>query len=110
MFGPQWGGVHARDTLPTVARTGRRDMIVNTDSSTGQGVHWIAVLDDGARAMSDPLGAVGVAQRRALDAIEQPMWSEDDAEQGRAESTCGPKSLAAIAVGLAHGLDAFLEV
>ena len=111
MFGPQWGGVHARDTLPAVARTGRRGMIVNTDSSTGQGVHWIAVLDeDGTRAMSDPLGAVGVAQRSALDEIEQPMWSEDDAEQDRRESTCGPKSLAAIAVGLAHGLDAFLEV
>jgi hypothetical protein len=111
MFGPQWGGVHARDTLPTAARTGRRGMIVNTDASTGQGVHWIAVLDeDGTRAMSDPLGGVGVAQRSALDEIEQPMWSEDDAEQGRAESTCGPKSLAAIAVGLAHGLDAFLGV
>ena len=104
MFGPQWGGVHARDTLPTVARTGRRGMIVNTDASTGQGVHWIAVLDeDGTRAMSDPLGAVGVAQRSALDAIEQPVWSEDDTEQDRRESTCGPKSLAAIAVGLAHG-------
>jgi len=86
-------------------------MIVNTDASTGQGVHWIAVLDeDGTRAMSDPLGGVGVAQRSALDEIEQPMWSEDDAEQGRAESTCGPKSLAAIAVGLARGLGAFLEV
>lgn len=111
MFGPQWGGVHARDTLPAVARTGRRGMIVNTDASTGQGVHWIAVLDeDGTRAMSDPLGAVGVAQRSALDAIEQPVWSEDDAEQDRRESTCGPKSLAAIAVGLAYGLDAFLDV
>mgnify|MGYP006090783611 CR=1 FL=1 len=111
MFGPQWGGVHARDTLPTAARTGRRGMIVNTDASTGQGVHWIAVLDaEGTRAMSDALGAVGKAQRSALDAIEQPVWSEDDAEQDRRESTCGPKSLAAIAVGLAHGLDAFLEV
>ena len=111
MFGPQWGGVHARDTLPAVARTGRRGMIVNTDASTGQGVHWIAVLDeDGTRAMSDPLGAVGKAQRSALDAVEQPVWSEDDAEQDRRESTCGPKSLAAIAVGLAHGLDAFLDV
>ena len=111
MFGPQWGGVHARDTLPAVARTGRRGMIVNTDASTGPGVHWIAVLDaEGTRAMSDALGSVGVAQRRELDAIEQPVWSDDDAEQDRRESTCGPKSLAAIAVGLAHGLDAFLEV
>ena len=111
MFGIQWGGVHARDTLPAVARTGRRGMIANTDASTGKGVHWIAVLDeDGTRAMSDPLGAVGKTQRSALDEIEQPVWSEDDAEQERRESTCGPKSLAAIAVGLAHGLDAFLGV
>jgi hypothetical protein len=111
MFGPQWGGVHAHDTLPTTTCTGHHGMIVNTDASTSQGVHWIVVLDeDGTWAMSDPLGGVGVGQRSALDEIEQPMWSEDDMEQGRVESTCGPKSLATIVVGLAHGLDAFLEV
>ena len=111
MFGAQWGGVHARDTLPTVARTGRRGMIVNTDSSTGSGIHWIAVFDeDGQRAMSDPLGKVGRQQRRQLDAIEQPLWSEDDPEQHKSEDTCGPRSLAAIAVGLAHGMQEFLRV
>ena len=103
--------MHARDTLPTVARTGRRGMIVNTDSSTGSGVHWIAVLDeDGQRAMSDPLGKVGREQREELDEIEQPLWSEDDAEQRKSEDTCGPRSLAAIAVGLEHGMQEFLRV
>ena len=111
MFGVQWGGVHARDTLPAVAREGRRGMIVNTDASTGSGVHWIAVLDeDGQRAMSDPLGKVGQQQRRQLDAIEKPLWSEDDAEQRKSEDTCGPRSLAAIAVGLEHGMQEFLRV
>lgn len=111
MFGVQWGGVHARDILPQVARTGRRGMIVNTDSSTRRGVHWIAVLDeDGQRAMSDPLGKVGREQRRQLNAIEQPLWSEDDAEQRKSEDTCGPRSLAAIAVGLAHGMDELLRL
>jgi hypothetical protein len=110
MFGNQWAGVHARDTLPTVSG-GRRGMIVNTDSSDGPGVHWIAVVDvDGTRAMSDPLGSVGRAQREALNQLEQPLWSEDDPEQTKSDSTCGPKSLAAIAVGLSHGLQAFLQV
>ena len=110
MFGRHWGGIHARDTLPTVARTGRRGMIVNTDDSTGNGVHWIAVLDDGERAMSDSLGRVGRNQRRELDAIAQPLWSDDDAEQRMAENTCGPRSLAAVAVGLAFGIDEFLRI
>ena len=111
MFGVQWGGVHARDTLPAVAREGRRGMIVNTDASTGSGVHWIAVLDeDVQRAMSDPLGKVGQQQRRQLDAIEKPLWSEDDAEQRKSEDTCGPRSLAAIAVGLEHGMQEFLQL
>ena len=110
MFGRHWSGIHARDTLPTVARTGRRGMIVNTDDSTGNGVHWIAVLDDGERAMSDPLGRVGRNQRRELDAIAQPLWSDDDAEQRMAENTCGPRSLAAVAVGLAFGIDEFLRI
>ena len=85
-------------------------MIVNTDDSTGNGVHWIAVLDDGERAMSDPLGRVGRNQRRELDAIAQPLWSDDDAEQRMAENTCGPRSLAAVAVGLAFGIDEFLRI
>ena len=111
MFGVQWGGVHARDILPQVARTGRRGMIVNTDSSAGSGVHWIAALDeDGQRAMSDPLGRVGKEQRRQLDEIAKPLWSQDDAEQRKNEDTCGPRSLAAIAVGLAHGMDEFLRL
>ncbi len=48
--------------------------------------------------MSDPLGTVGKKQRRALNAIEQPLWAEDDAEQRVSEDTCGPRALAAIAV------------
>eukprot|EP01043_Picozoa_sp_COSAG02_P001687 COSAG02_NODE_36_length_48934_cov_144.851029_12_plen_70_part_00 len=66
--------------------------------------------EDGLRAMSDPLGKMGQQQRRQLDAIEQPLWSEDDAEQRKSEDTCGPHSLAAIAVGLAHGMQEFMRV
>jgi len=84
---------------------------VNTDSSAGRGEHWIAVLDDnGRRAMSDPLGAAGKAQRRRLDAAEQPEWAEDDPEMRRDEATCGPRALAALAVGLRHGMEGFLSV
>jgi hypothetical protein len=115
MFGHQFGGIFARDTLPSVLRGGRRGYLVNTDcllgNDCGKGVHWIAVMDlDGQRLMSDPLGSVGKKQRSDLNALHQPIWAEDDAEMAVGESTCGPRSLAALAVGLKDGKDAFLDV
>ena len=115
MFGHQFGGIFARDTLPPVLRDGRRGYLVNTDcllgDDCGKGVHWIAVMDlDGQRLMSDPLGSVGKKQRSDLNALHQPIWAEDDAEMAVGESTCGPRSLAALAVGLKDGKDAFLDV
>ena len=116
MFGHQFGGVFARDTLPPLLRGGgRRGYLVNTDcllgDDCGKGVHWIAVMDlDGERLMSDPLGSVGKQQRRDLNALHQPIWAEDDAEMQPDESTCGPRSLAVLAVGLEDGKEAFLAV
>ena len=115
MFGHQFGGIFARDTLPSVLRGGRRGYLVNTDcllgNDCGKGVHWIAVMDlDGERLMSDPLGAVGKQQRRDLNALHRPIWAEDDPEMRVDESTCGPRSFAALAVGLKHGKEAFLSV
>ena len=115
MFGHQFGGIFARDTLPPVLRGGRRGYLVNTDcllgDDCGRGVHWIAVMDlDGERLMSDPLGCVGKQQRRDLNTLHRPIWAEDDAEMRVDESTCGPRSLAALAVGLKHGKEAFLAV
>jgi hypothetical protein len=115
MFGHQFGGIFARDTLPSVLRGGRRGYLVNTDcllgNDCGKGVHWIAVMDlDGQRLMSDPLGSVGKKQRSDLNALHQPIWAEDDAEMAVDESTCGPRSLAALAVGLKDGKEAFLAV
>ena len=115
MFGHQFGGIFARDTLPSVLRGGRRGYLVNTDcllgNDCGKGVHWIAVMDlDGQRLMSDPLGSVEKKQRSDLNALHQPIWAEDDAEMAVGESTCGPRSLAALAVGLKDGKDAFLDV
>ena len=115
MFGHQFGGIFARDTLPLVLRKGRRGYLVNTDcvlgNDCGKGVHWIAVMDlDSQRLMSDPLGSVGKKQRRDLNALHRPIWSEDDAEMAVDASTCGPRSLAALAVGLKDGKEAFLAV
>jgi hypothetical protein len=52
---------------------------------------------DGERLMSDPLGSVGKQQRRDLNALHRPIWAEDDPEMAVDESTCGPRSLAALA-------------
>jgi hypothetical protein len=38
------------------------------------------------------------------------MWSVDDAEMQTTASTCGPRSIAALAVGLSDGKDAFLAI
>ena len=111
MFGHQFGGVFSRDTMPAVMQQGRRGYIVNTDTIQGSGVHWIAAMDiDGERMMSDPLGKIGRAQRKELDTLQQPIWSEDDPEMKASASTCGPRSLAALAVGLKLGKDAFLAL
>ena len=66
MFGHQFGGIFARDTLPLVLRKGRRGYLVNTDcilgENCGKGVHWIAVMDlDGQRLMSVLFGDPWVA-------------------------------------------------
>ena len=65
---------------------------------------------DGERLMSDPRGRVGETQRRDLNQLQKPEWSEDDAEMGASASTCGPRSLAAIVIGLKNGKDAFLAL
>jgi hypothetical protein len=111
MLGHQFGGVFARDTMPPVLRQGRRGYIVNTDTIRGNGVHWVAALDvDGERLMSDPLGKVGETQRQDLNQLQKPQWSEDDPEMKASESTCGPRSLAALVIGLWKGKEAFLAL
>jgi|EP01046_Picozoa_sp_COSAG06_P007171 hypothetical protein len=110
LFGERWGGVWARDTLPSVSQT-RRGYIVNTDSSTGPGVHFIAVLDHaGRRFFSDPLGEAGRAQRVQLAALEPHPFSDDDPEMREDERTCGPLAMAAVGVGLAYGVDKFMTI
>ena len=63
-----------------------------------------------ADTVSDPLGKIGRAQRKELDTLQQPIWSEDYPEMKASASTCGPRSLAALAVGLKLGKDAFLAL
>jgi hypothetical protein len=54
-FGPHWGGVLARDNMTPPGHM--RAFVVNTDESTGRGVHWLAALDvNEQRHFNDPLG------------------------------------------------------
>ena len=65
LLGRQWGGVWARDTVPRVTRE-TRARIVNIDSSTGPGIHWVAALDIGGQRYmyyNDPLGHHGETGR-----------------------------------------------
>jgi hypothetical protein len=64
MFGIQWGGVHARDTLPTVARTGR-DLGDVRDTAGAQ--EWRAERDVGALGPAGgPFGRVSTTSHRGI--------------------------------------------
>ena len=107
-FGARWGGVLARDTLPAPGHM--RFFVVNTDASTGRGVHWLAAMDvDGQRHFNDPLGMIGADQRRQLERLHpDEVWADLDAEQRREEKDCGVRALVALEIGLRCGLDKYL--
>ena len=79
LLGPHWGGVWARDTVPAVTAftNNTTAMIVNIDSSTGPGIHWVAALDVGGnRYYNDPLGSFGKAQRAKLERLQPALPTE----------------------------------
>ena len=109
-FGARWGGVVARDTLPPPGHM--RFFVVNTDASTGGGVHWLAAMDVGRqRHFNDPLGMIGADQRRQLERLHpDAVWADLDAEQRREEKDCGVRALVALEIGLRCGLDEYLAL
>ena len=109
-FGARWGGVVARDTMPAPGHM--RFFVVNTDASTGRGVHWLAAMDvDGQRHFNDPLGMIGAKQRRELEELHpDAVWADLDAEQRREEKDCGVRALVALEIGLRCGLDKYLAL
>ena len=90
----------------------KRVYVVNTDVSSGGGVHWLAVMDDaGDRYMNDPLGEVGKDQRRELERLQpDATWAEDDAEQRPDQKDCAVRALVALAIGLHCGVEEFLAL
>ena len=52
-----------------------RFFVVNTDESTGRGVHWLAAMDvDGRRYFNDSLGMIGASQRRQLERLHPCLF------------------------------------
>ena len=110
LFGSQFAGVFARDTMPTVQSTPTA-YVVNIDHSTGSGVHWVAALDsNGQRYYNDPLGHYGKQQRAELERLQPYQFAEDDAEQLPSQKDCGVRALVALAIGLSCGPHYFLEL
>ena len=89
-----------------------RFYVVNTDESTGRGVHWLAAMDvDGRRHFNDSLGMAGASQRRQLEQLHpDAAFADLDAEQKKHEKDCGVRALVALEIGMRCGLDAFLEL
>ena len=89
-----------------------RAYVVNTDESTGRGVHWLAAMDvNGQRYFNDPLGMAGASQRRDLERLHpNASFADLDAEQETWEKDCGVRSLVALEIGVHCGLNAFLDL
>ena len=89
-------------------------LVVGTDDCVDSGITLISVigeLTDLILQLKAKCTIVGLTKDVIiLDSIHNPIWAEDDPEMMPDESTCGARSLAAIAVGLKHGKDAFLSV
>jgi hypothetical protein len=86
-------------------------MIVNIDSSTGLGIHWVAALDVGGNIYyNDPLGHYGKQQRRELEKLQPYQFAEDDPEQQPDQKDCGVRALVALAIGLRCGVHCFLDL
>ena len=100
----------ARDTLPAPGHM--KFYVVNTDVSTGGGVHWLAAMDvDGKRYFNDPLGMIGAEQRRQLERLHpDAMFADLDNEQEKHEKDCGVRALVALEIGLRCGLDEYLAL
>ena len=110
LFGSQFAGVFARNTMPKISNQ-NMGYIVNIDDSSGSGIHWVAAIDiDGQRYYNDPLGHHGKQQRSELEKLQPYQFAEDDAEQMPEERDCGVRALVAIAIGLRCGLQCFLEL
>ena len=110
LFGDTFVGTFARDTLPPVSSE-TRAYVVNTDQSTGPGVHFIAVLDSGGqRYLNDSLGHFGRKQRAELVRLQPHTYADDDAEQLPSQKDCAARSLTALAIGLTCGLECFLAL
>jgi hypothetical protein len=86
--------------------------VVNTDESTGRGVHWLAAMDvDGRRYFNDSLGMAGAFQRRQLEQLHpEAAFADMDAEQEKHEKDCGVRALVALEIGLRCGLDEYLAL
>ena len=88
-----------------------RGRIVNTDSSTGPGQHWLAALDvGGQRYYNDPLGHHGRAQRAELERLQPYEFAEDDPEQRPDQKDCGVRALIALVFGVHCGAPSFLQL
>ena len=86
-------------------------MIVNIDSSTGPGIHWVAALDVGGnRYYNDPLGSFGKAQRAKLERLQPYEYAEDDPEQIPEQTDCGVRALVALMIGVHCGVECFLAL
>ena len=86
-------------------------MIVNIDSSTGPGIHWVAALDVGGNIYyNDPLGHHGKAQRAKLERLQPYEFAEDDPGQTPEQKDCGVRAFIALVIGVQCGVECFLAL
>ena len=108
-LGKKFKGVYARDNLPTLTRT-KPYAIINTDLSSGFGVHWIALT---LTPKKDILVYDSYGQRYHKEVVRELRkkykkklrFTEKDLEQKKKEDNCGQRTLAFLLTSDQFGTD-----
>jgi hypothetical protein len=113
LMGSKFKGVYAVDTIP-MNKPGL--FIINTDVSSGDGVHWVGLKITAKRIyVFDSFGRttdtlLRILVKKAKKANKQIIDCDYDADQQPAEMICGQLSLAWLMLVTSHGIKNALKV
>ena len=107
LFGKDWQGVYAADTIKAALQKANSNgaYIVNTDNSTGGGLHWVGiyvfsnaklVFDSFGRKTKDILASLTIPG--GLGAVGGLVETDHDKNQLEKQQDCGSRSMAFLCV------------
>jgi len=96
MVGSKFHGVYPSDKIP-VLTSKKKYAIINLDTSTGPGSHWVAIAKSGPNIIV--YDSFGRKSKKILSSVFKsgngiPIDTDKDAEQSQSELSCGQRSCA----------------